>query len=432
MGTNYCFAGYDTVELAKTYGTPLYVLSEKMIRDKCRNIQENFLMKYEKSFAAYASKAFLTQAICKIIEEEGLGLDVVSGGELYTAIAAKFPMERVIFHGSNKSREELEMAVKHHVGRIIVDNEHELEILSAIAESMDSHANILFRLSPGIEGDTHKYIQTGQKDSKFGLPLNKKELHRIVKKTMANSRLTLLGFHFHLGSQLFENNIYMVGVQIVTDLIKALKNELGYNTEELNVGGGFGIKYTAEEEQTHEIGFYTDEIMKEVSRQFEKESWSQPRIIIEPGRWIIGEAGITLYTIGAIKEIEGIRKYASVDGGMPDNPRPALYQAKYEGVIANKWQEKTDQVTTIAGKCCESGDILIWDLPTPELESGDILVVKNTGAYNYSMASHYNKTPKAAVVLLSDEGSHVIVERETYQDLIRMERLPDYLVRKDT
>lgn len=427
MENNYCFSGHDTVQLAKTYGTPLYVLSEKLIRERCRNIKEDFLMKYDKSFAAYASKAFLTQAICKIIEEEGLGLDVVSGGELYTAISAKFPMEKVIFHGSNKSREELEMAVRYNVGRIIVDNEYELAMLSAIAEELDRHVNILFRLSPGIQGHTHKYIQTGQKDSKFGLPLNKKELYRIVRGTMKNSRLTLLGFHFHLGSQLFENNIYLVGVQIVVGLMKTLKSELGYIAEELNVGGGFGIQYTTEEEQTRGISFYTDEIMKEVSKQFEKESWSHPRIIIEPGRWIIGEAGITLYTIGSLKSIEGIRNYASVDGGMPDNPRPALYQAKYHGIVANKWQEKADRLTTIAGKCCESGDVLIWDLATPELESGDILVVKNTGAYNYSMASHYNKTPKAAVVLLKDEASHVIVERENYQDLIRKERIPSYL-----
>lgn len=426
MEKHYCFQGFDTVELAKTYGTPLYVLSEDLIREKCREVQETFLNVYPNTKAVYASKAFLTKAMCKIIESEGLGLDVVSGGELFTAREADFPMDKVIFHGNNKSFEELEKAIELGVGRIVVDFEEEVEMIESLAKEKGKMVNCLFRITPAVEGKTHKYIMTGQKDSKFGIPLELESLQRLVEKTMKSSRITLRGFHFHIGSQLFENHIYDGAIQIIGKLAKDLKTLQGMDLEELNVGGGFGIQYRGDE-KTKSISFFTDVIMKSVKNTFEALALPVPKIIIEPGRWIVGEAGITLYTIGAIKEIPGVRTYASIDGGLPDNPRPALYGAKYDGVIANKVREESVEVATIAGKCCESGDILIWDLAVPKLTFGDILAVKNTGAYNYSMASHYNKIPKPAVLLLSGKAASIIVKRESYSDLLQQEEMPRHL-----
>ncbi len=426
MSTNYCFQGFDTVSLAKDYGTPLYVLSEDMIREKCRSVRESFLNVYSNTEAVYASKAFLTKAMCKIIESEGLGLDVVSGGELFTAKEANFPMGKVIFHGNNKSLEELEMAIDYGVGRIVVDFEEEIGMIESLAKAKGKKVNCLFRITPSIEGKTHKYIMTGQKDSKFGIPLELESLKALVDKTLKSPWITLQGFHFHIGSQLFENHIYDGAIQVIGNLAKELKIHQGMELQELNVGGGFGIQYRGDQ-KTRSISFFTEVIMKSVKNTFEGLGLSVPRIIIEPGRWIVGEAGITLYTIGAIKKIPEIRTYASVDGGLPDNPRPALYGAKYDGVIANKVQEEKTEVATIAGKCCESGDILIWDLKVPKLDSGDVLAVKNTGAYNYSMASQYNKIPKPGVVLLSGRRANLIVKRETYSDLLRNEEVPGHL-----
>ena len=420
------FSGCDTVELAKKFGTPLYVLSEDIIREGCNEIKKVFLNKYSNTIAAYASKAFLTMAMCKIIESEGLNLDVVSGGELYTAIKAGFPMGKVMFHGNNKSWEELTLAVKNNVGRIIVDNLYELEMLEKIARTEDKKVKILFRVSPGIQGLTHEYIVTGQKDSKFGIPLEAEKIQAIVKKTINLKNIELMGFHFHLGSQLFENNIYIAAVEIITKLMQDLKEKLGYITKELNTGGGFGIHYT-DEDKVKPLSYFTDAIMETVEEKCGRYKLDIPTVIIEPGRWIVGGAGITLYTVGAIKEIPGIRTYVSVDGGLPDNPRPALYHAKYDAVVANKFNEKPNKVVTIAGKCCETGDILIWDLKTPNIESGDVLAVLGTGAYNFSMASNYNKLPRPAVVLLRDGKSEIIVKRQTYDDLLRGEMIPSHL-----
>ena len=420
------FSDCDTVELAKKFGTPLYVLSEDRIREGCNEIKKVFLNKYSNTIAAYASKAFLTMAMCKIIESEGLNLDVVSGGELYTAIKAGFPMGKVMFHGNNKSWEELTLAVKNNVGRIIVDNLYELEMLEKIARTEDKKVKILFRVSPGIQGLTHEYIVTGQKDSKFGIPLEAEKIQAIVKKTINLKNIELMGFHFHLGSQLFENNIYIAAVEIITKLMQDLKEKLGYITKELNTGGGFGIHYT-DEDKVKPLSYFTDAIMETVEEKCGRYKLDIPTVIIEPGRWIVGGAGITLYTVGAIKEIPGIRTYVSVDGGLPDNPRPALYHAKYDAVVANKFNEKPNKVVTIAGKCCETGDILIWDLKTPNIESGDVLAVLGTGAYNFSMASNYNKLPRPAVVLLRDGKSEIIVKRQTYDDLLRGEMIPSHL-----
>lgn len=421
--TNYNFAGYDTVELAKKYGTPLYVLSEEIIKERCREIKVDFLEKYKNTKAAYASKAFLTMAMCKIIQREGLGLDVVSGGELYTAIKAGFPMDRVMFHGNNKSYDEIEMAIQNDVGRIIVDHIDEIYMMEEIAEKMNKTVKILIRVTPGIGGNTHKYITTGQKDSKFGIPLDNETINEVVSKAMKSRHIELLGFHFHIGSNLFENNSYIIAVQTVMKLFKRLKDDFGFIAKELNTGGGFGIYYT-KNDCIKPLKYFTDSIMETVYNCCDSFDLAIPTVIIEPGRWIVGEAGITLYTIGTVKEIPNLRTYVSVDGGLPDNPRPALYSAKYEAVIANKCNINPDRLVTIAGKCCETGDILIWDLKVPEVKRGDTLAVLSTGAYNYSMANNYNKIPRPAVLLLTKNGEKIIVERETYEDLLKNEKIP--------
>ncbi|KAB3535432.1 diaminopimelate decarboxylase [Alkaliphilus pronyensis] len=427
MKTNYEFAGCDTVELAKQYGTPLYVVSEEKIREGCKEIKETFLMKYKNTKATYASKAFLTLAMCKIIEEEGLGLDVVSGGELYTAIKANFPMEKIVFHGNNKSYEELYMAVSHGVGRIVIDNSFELHMLEDITNILKRDIEVLFRVSPGVKGETHEYIITGQKDSKFGIPLEGDNILQCVKRVVLSKHIKLMGFHFHLGSQLFDRDIYVIALRIIMNLIKQLKEQISFVTKEINTGGGFGIFYT-NGDKPKPINYYTDAIMKELQDQCSSLNIEVPSIVIEPGRWIIGGSGITLYTVGAVKEIPQVRTYVSVDGGLPDNPRPALYKAKYQAVVANKINHPKDKVVTIAGKCCESGDILIWDLQAPQVEPGDILAVLSTGAYNYSMASNYNKLLRPAVVLVNRGEANLIVKRESLEDLIRRDIIPKHLL----
>ena len=418
--SNFVFYGCDTVELAKKYGTPLYVMSEDFIVDRCREIRKDFLEKYDNTMAVYASKAFLTKEMARIIKREGLGMDVVSGGELYTAMEVGFPMDMIVFHGNNKSPDEIEMAVKNNVGRFVVDNIRELDLIEDIAGKYDKRVNILFRVCPGVDAHTHKYIQTGQVDSKFGIPLNENIMHKAVKKAMSCKHLDLKGFHFHIGSQLHENEGYIMAVKKMAELMKELKDDIGFITKELNTGGGYGIHYKDDENRKN-LAFYTDAIMNALEEECNKHGLQKPFVIIEPGRWIVGEAGITLYTIGAIKEIPGVRTYVSIDGGMGDNPRPSLYQAKYEGIIANKADEKLTNTVTVAGKCCESGDILIWDLEVPEIKPGDILAVLATGAYNYSMASNYNRNPRPAVVMISKGMDRLIVKRETYEDMLRNE-----------
>lgn len=423
---NYVFGGLDTVMLAKEYGTPLYVVSEDIIKDKCKEIRDDFLLKYKNVKAAYASKAFLNLAMCKIVEREGLCLDVVSGGELYTAIKAKFPMGKIFFHGNNKSKAELELAIASDVGRIVVDNLYELELINDIGNKMNKKPSVLYRITPGIEIDTHKYVITGQKDSKFGIPLVDNVIFEAIKRGIEYENVELLGFHFHVGSQIFDNSSHIIATEKAMNLIKQAKDRFGFITQELNTGGGYGIYY-ADGDKPKPLSYFTDQIIEKMLEKCREFDLNIPTIIIEPGRWIIGEAGITLYTLGSIKEIPGIRTYAAIDGGMPDNPRPALYGSKYEAFVANKADEDIKETVTIAGKCCESGDILIWDLKVPKIESGDILAVLSTGAYNYSMANNYNKIPRPSVVLVNEGYAEVIVERETYEDLISRYYVPEYL-----
>ncbi|SDW67203.1 diaminopimelate decarboxylase [Tepidimicrobium xylanilyticum] len=418
--TNFKFAGVDTVYLANKYKTPLYVMSENMILDRINEIKTNFLEKYENTEVFYASKAFLTKEMARIIKSEKLGIDVVSGGELYTVMQVDFPPEKIIFHGNNKTEEELEKAIKYGVGRIIVDNLYELSLLNNITQRYNKKINVLFRVTPGVDSNTHKYIQTGQIDSKFGIPLSQGIIFEAIENALKSTYIGLLGFHFHIGSQIFDKENYIKAIKNVVNLMAEAKNRFGFITKELNIGGGYGIKYIDKEERKP-ISYYTDAFMEEIEESCNDYGLERPKVIIEPGRWIVGEAGITLYTIGAIKEIPGVRIYASVDGGMTDNPRPSLYQAEYKGIIANKADKEPSETVTIAGKCCESGDILIWNLKVPPIESGDILAVLSTGAYNYSMASNYNKIPKPAVVMIKDGVDRLIVKRESYEDMIKNE-----------
>lgn len=417
------------MELAREFGTPLYVLDEQFLRDNCRQYRRAFMERYDKALVIYASKALATTAVFRIIEEEGLGLDVVSGGEIFTALEAGFPMEKVYFHGNNKSPQELRLALEVGVGRIVVDNLYEMELLNSIALEMGKKADILIRITPGIEAHTHDYIRTGQIDSKFGLVLSNGQAMEGVKKALTLPGLNFLGVHCHIGSQIFELESYRHAAEVMMDFIRQIKDETDVTVQELNLGGGFGIYYAAGDRPAS-VEAYAYMVMEAVHRKAEELRLPVPLVIVEPGRSIVGPAGTTLYAVGAVKEIPGVRKYVAVDGGMSDNPRPALYQARYEAMLANKAAERPVELVSIAGKCCESGDMLIWDITLPPVEPGDILAVACTGAYNYSMASNYNRLPRPAMVLVKDGQADLIVRRESYEDLVRNDVIPPRLQKK--
>ncbi|QAT43927.1 diaminopimelate decarboxylase [Aminipila luticellarii] len=417
---DFIFDGCNMTEIAAKYGTPLYVMSESSILKKCQEIKSDFLDKYPNTRAVFASKAFQTLEICRMVVQEGLGLDTVSGGEIYTAHKAGVPMEFLDFHGNNKTLEEIKMAVDYNVGRIVVDNLYELEALQEYAQKVNKKVKILFRITPGVDCHTHKFITTGQLDSKFGIPLENGILKDFIRRALDMENIELMGFHFHVGSQLATNESHLAALNIALDLMKDVKQTLGFETKELNIGGGFGIHYTGDD-KTVKVSEFMDPIMNELYAKCDQYQLAVPQITIEPGRWIVGEAGVTLYTVGSIKEIPGIRKYIGVDGGMTDNIRPGLYGAKYQAVLANKMNQASKEKVTIAGKCCESTDILIYDMELPEVESGDTLAVFSTGAYCYSMSSNYNKIPRPAVVMVKDGKDRLIVKRETYEDMISRE-----------
>ncbi len=416
----------SALELAQHYKTPLYVMSESSIRQKCQMVKHDFLDKYEDVYAAYASKAMLTTALVKIIHQEGLFLDVVSGGELYTAIHADFPTDKIIFHGNNKSLEELEYAIKHQVGRIVVDNLYELKAINTLCSALNRKARILFRITPGVASSTHDYIATGKKDSKFGISMDDEILYPAIKEALDQPLLDFMGFHFHVGSQIYDHTSHIKATQIALNMIKNVKDHFDLTIKELNTGGGYGIKYT-KKDSPKPIAYFTDAIMETIENFCKANHLKRPTVFIEPGRFIVGESGTTLYRIGSVKDIPGIRTYVAVDGGMTDNIRPALYQAEYEGLIVTKADAPTTQTVTICGKCCESGDILIERLPLPDIIEDDVLAVFSTGAYNYSMASHYNKHTIPATVLVKGNQSFEIIRRETYEDLVRFDQVPDYL-----
>lgn len=419
-GDNHLVIGEnDTVALAKEYGTPLYVMDEDLIRENCRVYKNAMDKHYDgRGLVLYANKAFCTLYTCRIAAQEGLGLDVVSGGELYTAIKADFPMEKVCFHGNNKTADEIEMAVENNVGHIIVDNVYELELLNTIAAKHGKVQKIMFRIKPGIDAHTHSFIQTGQIDSKFGVALENGEAFDIIEKAAQLSNVRVTGVHCHIGSQIFEIAPFLKAAEVMMNFIGDLKDKLGLEIDELNLGGGYGIMYT-EKDDPIEYDVYIEHVAEVVKSVAEKRGVKQPFIFMEPGRSIVASAGITLYTVGGVKDIKNVRKYISVDGGMGDNPRYIMYESEYTAVVANNAGAKPCEKVTIAGKCCESGDILLKDAMMPEIRVGDTLAVLATGAYNYSMASNYNRIPRPAVVAVSGGKSKIVVKRESYEDLIR-------------
>jgi diaminopimelate decarboxylase len=409
--------GVDSVDLAKKYGTPLYVYDVSLIRKNCRAFINTFKKMGVSAKVSYASKAFSSVAMLQVMEQEDMHLDVVSGGELYTALQANFPADRIHMHGNNKSLQELSMAIENNIGCIVVDNFYEIQLLESLLKEMNKNVDILLRVTPGVESETHQYIMTGNEDSKFGFNLSNGQAEEAFKLVHNHQHINFKGLHCHIGSQIFEPDRFVSAAERLFEELAKWKEVYGYIPEVLNLGGGFGIRYTADDSPLS-YNVYVESLVDYVKKQADQLSMPLPEIWIEPGRAIAGNAGITLYSIGSRKDIPGVRNYISVDGGMTDNLRPALYNAEYEAVIANKAQKPPINEVSVAGKCCESGDMLIWDLPLPEIDDGDILAVFSTGAYGYSMANHYNRIPKAAVVFVENGQDKLVVKRETYKDIV--------------
>ena len=412
-------SGCDTVRLAEQYGTPLYVMSEDEIRDTCRRYVASFAKNYGgNGKPIYASKAFSCKEIYRIVLSEGLDVEVVSGGELYTALQAGVPGQQIHFQGNNKTMGELTMAVENNIGDIVVDNLSELEKLETVAAAHNVTASISFRIKPGIDAHTHEFIRTGQVDSKFGLDLASGEALEALRRAKDLPHISVKGLHCHIGSQILEKTPFVHAAEVMLQFFAKIRDELGMTLETLNLGGGFGIHYT---EQDDAIPYedYMEDVSAMVHKTCQDLGLTLPHIYIEPGRSIVGEAGITLYTVGNIKVIPDVRSYVAIDGGMFDNPRYALYQSAYTCLVANKADKPADYVATIAGKCCESGDLIQEHTPIQKPEEGDILAVLSTGAYNYSMASNYNRNLKPAVVMVSKGESRIVVKGETYEDLVR-------------
>ncbi|WP_341358003.1 diaminopimelate decarboxylase [Rossellomorea sp. y25] len=412
--------GVSTTKLAEQYGTPLYVYDTALIRERARGFKETFDSLGVKAEVAYASKAFSCIAVFQLMKEEGLSLDVVSGGELYTALKAEFPPERIHFNGNNKSREELMMAIENKIGCIVVDNFYELELVNEISLSSEQMTKVLLRVTPGIEAHTHDYILTGQEDSKFGFDLGNGQAEEAMKKAMSHDGIELLGLHCHIGSQIFETTGFILAAKKIIEKVAQWKSQYDFDPKVINLGGGFGIRYTKDDDPLPPA-LYVKEMISAVKEEVKRYNLEMPEIWIEPGRSLVGDAGTSLYKLGSRKEVPNIRKYLAIDGGMSDNIRPALYKAKYEALIANKADQTPEETVSIAGKCCESGDMLIWDLPLPDSEAGDILAVFCTGAYGYSMANNYNRIPRPAVVFVENGEARLAVQRETYEDMISLD-----------
>lgn len=423
MTENFIFSGHDTVVLAQKYGTPLYVMSEDILRGNINRIKDAFESAGADYDVNYAGKTFLNMGMCRIIASEGISLDVASGGELYTAVKSGFNPARICFHGSNKNQAELEMALGYKVGRIVVDSEWELERLHLLTEELEQPVKVLFRVSPGIEAHTHELIQTGKIDSKFGLPLS--QAREIIGRTKEMEFVETVGIHCHIGSQIADEKPFLLASEVMLDLYKALLSD-GLNLTEINLGGGFGIPYL-KEDPSFDVTNYIPKMVDHMREMAEQRQVPMPKIVVEPGRSVAAPAGITLYTVGTVKEIPGLKKYISVDGGMADNPRPALYGADYDAVICNKPQDEAlMEEVTVSGKACET-DTLIKSIKLPSPQPGDTLAVLHTGAYNYSMASNYNRLRRPAVVLLKGDQSAILVERESFEDLVKNDRIPSWL-----
>ena len=411
--------GMDTVDLAKKHGTPLYVIDENVIRRQCRTYREAAIKYFgADALPLYASKALCFTGIYKLAAEEGMGIDCVSGGELYTAKRAGFPAERIYFHGNNKTDKDISDAMDMGVGTFVVDNEDELVAVSEEACRRGTTQRILLRITPGIDPHTHRAIVTGNVDSKFGNAIPTGQAMEIVKKAIATRGVDLAGLHCHIGSQIFDIEPFADAARIMTEFIAKIKRECSFEIRELNLGGGLGVRYT---EYDREIDYADSirQIAEIVTSLCEKNSVEMPRVILEPGRSLVAASGITLYTVGSVKEVKGFRNYISVDGGMPDNPRYALYQSQYTALIANRASAPRDYRATLAGRCCESGDLLGENMEIQKPQRGDTLAVLVTGAYNYSMASNYNRLPRPAVITVKDGVDRIAVKRETYEDIVR-------------
>jgi len=410
--------GCDCLDLAREFGTPLYIFDEATLRNRCRAYREAFGRRYADVLVLYASKAFLNPALAAIFKEEGLGLDVVSSGELYVAKKSGFPLSKVYFHGNNKSAEELAMALDWGVGRIVVDNFHELEILNRLALEKGQVAEILLRLSPGVDPHTHAYNTTGIVDSKFGFPIATGQAEAALEQALASPDLRLVGLHAHIGSQIFELEPYRDTVRILLEFAADMVERHGFQTAEFSPGGGWAIRYTQADEPPEPEGI-AEAVVETLRDEAAWHCLPLPKLVVEPGRSIVGLAGVALYSVGARKEVPGLRTYAFVDGGIADNIRPALYRARYEAIVANKAGDPATETVTIAGKYCESGDILIQEIALPPLVAGDLLAIPASGAYCLSLASNYNLALRPPIVLVKEGKARLIRRRESYEDLLR-------------
>ena len=416
---NLCIGGADTVALAKQHGTPLYVMDENMIRENCRGYRDVIRDEYENhGLICFASKALSCKELYRIVDSEGLGADVISGGELYTALQAGMPAEKIVMHGNSKSDAELEMALQAGVGRIVADNLPELERLNAIAGTLGKKPRVMLRIKPGIDAHTHDFVKTGCIDSKFGFALETGEAMEAIAAASAYENLNLVGLHCHIGSQILDTEPFAEAARVMLRLMNDVRSKLGITLPELNLGGGPGIRYT-EEDDPPAFGSIVRAILAALKNICTELDFPKPFVLFEPGRSIVGGAGLTLYTVMARKTIPNIRTYVLVDGGMCDNPRYALYHSRYEALIANKANEPRSERVTIGGKCCESGDLIGEDMPLQSAACGDTLAVLATGAYNYSMASNYNRNPRAEMVMVKDGVARTVVRRESYEDIVR-------------
>ncbi len=408
--------GCDAIGLASEFGTPLYVIDEHTFRSMCKEFVDQFGSRYPNTRVLYASKAFINPALARLVHEEGLGMDIVSGGELAVAQAAGFPPEGIYFHGNNKSQDELRMALDYGIGRVVVDNFHELGQLNDLARSIGVTQDVMVRLSPGVDPHTHSKITTGVLDSKFGFSIETGAGAQAIRQALGATNLDLVGVHLHLGSQIFELEPYSIAIDSVLTFAAQFRSD-GLELREFSPGGGFGIGYL-HHQLPPPIASFAEVITTSVKDRCADLDLGEPTLTIEPGRAIVGQAGVALYTVGAIKDIPTVRKYVALDGGMGDNIRPALYDARYEAVVANRMSDLAVETVTLAGKFCESGDILIRDVSLPELESGDVIAIPAAGAYAPAMASTYNLNPRPAVVMVKDGEARLIRRRETYQDLM--------------
>jgi len=412
--------GCDVIDLAKEFGTPLYVFDESTLRHRCREFKDEFCKYYPDTLVIYASKAFLNRALALIFKEEGLGLDVVSGGELSIAHSVDFPLDKVYFNGNNKTPEELNLALDLGVGKIVVDNFYELELLNKLAGERGIRQNILLRITPGVDPHTHEYTTTGTIESKFGFALATGQAEEAVKQALSASNLNLLGFHFHLGSPVPEIQPYELAIELVLRFAREMGKKFDLSLSEFDIGGGFAVPYTLDSEMPT-IADYARALTDKLNGLISGLGLNRPRLIIEPGRAIVGQAGVALYKVGAIKEIPGIKKYVCVDGGMSDNIRPALYGAEYKALVAKKALGAERDVVTIAGKLCEFGDILVRDVSLATVHPGDIIAIPVCGAYSIPMSSNYNAMPKPAIAMVKEGRGRLIRRRETYQDLMSLD-----------